>query len=181
MKRNILIISLLLSSVFICFGQKKKKHHSEDPAAKEQTKDTIDYSAIGAPLPYLKVYDKHGRYIYNKDLENDAHLVLMLFNPTCDHCEDQARMFKDNIFLFKKTKLLLIAGDAMMPYMEYFTATTRTEDYPSIRMGVDSSGYIEKTYKQIALPQINIYDKDRKLERIFYGVTPIDTLKQYID
>lgn len=175
MSRKLLIVALLTGLFFTALGQRKKgKDGTTAPGS-------VNYKVAGAPLPSLKIYTREGKYLSEKDLENDAHLFIMLFNPTCEHCEEQAGIFRDNIFRFKNTKLMLLAAPAMGPHLSYFTNNAKIGGYPSIQVGLDSSGYIEKTFLYETLPQINIYDKERKLVRMFNGIVPIDSLKAYID
>lgn len=176
--RNILIVLLLCGSVFVVLAQKKKKD-KQQPAG--STAATINYKEVGAPLPPLKVYTREGKYLTEADIAGNGHLIVMLFNPTCDHCEEQTVLFREHISLFKKTKLVLLAAANMVPHLGYFTNVTKTADYPAIQIGVDSSGYIDKTFRQVTLPQINVYDKDRKLTKMFFGSTPLDSLRQYLD
>lgn len=176
MLRKLMIVTCLLSVVAVAYGQKGKKKNKETVKT-----DTTNYKVLGSPMPDFKMVNRKGEHITNKTLANDAPLVVMMFNPTCEHCEDQTRLFEKNISLFDKTNLVLVAGEMMMPYMEYFENVTRVKEYPAIKYGVDSAGFIDKTFTYDKLPQINIYDKDRKLVRIFTGGVSIDTLKMYIE
>lgn len=159
------------------FAQWRKKNKSTSNVESK----SINYQEIGAPLPEIKFFSKEGKYLTQKDLESEGNLLIMLFNPTCDHCEDQTILFRDNIFLFKKTKIVLVAGSMMKEHLEYFSNNTKISSYPSIQLSVDSCNYIEKVFQYKTLPQLNFYDKNRKLTRIFSGSTPLDSLKQYID
>lgn len=176
MLRKLMIVVCLLGVVMVTYGQKKKKDN-KDAAQASKT----DYKAIGSPMPDFRMVTTKGEHITNKDLANDASLVVMMFNPTCEHCEDQTILFEKNLALFSKTKLVLVAAEMMMPYMEYFENTTNVQNYPAIKYGVDSAGFINNTFTYQPLPQINIYDKERKLVKIFAGGTPIDSLKPYIE
>ena len=90
MFRKLLIITCLSGIVFTTLAQKNRK--SKDLVT---IGDQTEYKKTGAPLPDVRFYSKEGKYITNKDLANDASLIIMLFNPTCEHCEDQARLFKE--------------------------------------------------------------------------------------
>lgn len=171
-------LALLLVFLNPTFAQWRKKNKQVKPNVEAST---TNYQEIGAPLPELKFYSREGKYITQKELEGDGNLLIMLFNPTCDHCEDQTILFRDNIFLFKKTKIVLVAGSMMKEHLEYFTNNIKIGSYPSIQVSVDSCNYIEKIFQYKTLPQLNFYDKNRKLMRIFSGSTPLDTLKKYID
>lgn len=116
----------------------------------------------------------------NEDVDNGANLFVMIFNPTCSHCEDETRLLEKNLSLFKKSKLLLMATPVMQPYLKDFANTMKLRDYPEITLGVDSSGFLNQVFLYQALPQITIYGADRKLLRIYSGEVSIDTLEQFI-
>jgi hypothetical protein len=178
MQRKLLIVACLLAGSFSVFAQKTKSNAAKNAlvAGGEQK----NYKEIGSDLPSLRVYRSDGVFLTNETLKNDAPLIIMLFNPTCEHCEDETMLLRDNIALFKKTNLVLIAAAGMEPYLSYFFNNTKIADVPKIQVGTDSSGYIEKTFRYNSLPQINIYDKNRKLVEVFTGDTPLDALKPYI-
>lgn len=166
MLRNLLIIACLLSTTTV-FAQGTHKK--------------VNYKSIGKPLPPLRVVTMNGKVITNKDVDYHANLVVMLFNPTCEHCQDQTELLEKNIFLFKKSKLLMIAAPSMGPYLQNFITTYHTDQYPNtITVGLDSNHTIDNTFLYESLPQINIYNSDRKLIKIFTGNKPIDSLKRYI-
>lgn len=180
MLRKLSIVSCLLIIGFVAFGQKHKKQ-AKKATGSTVSSDKIDYKAIGSPMPHLNIYRRDGKYLNDENLKNDANLFLMLFNPTCEHCEDETILLKENIFRFKKSKIVLIAAPSMGPYLDYFVNNTKTDSFPSIQIGLDSCGYLDKVFRYETLPQINIYDKDRKLIKVFTSDTPIDSLKQYIE
>jgi hypothetical protein len=177
MQRKLLIVACLLAGSFSVFAQKTKPDAVKDASVAGK----IDYKEIGSELPNLRVYRSDGVFLTNETLKNDAPLIIMLFNPTCEHCEDETMLLRDNIALFKKTNLVLIAAAGMEPYLSYFFNNTKIADVPKIQVGTDSSGFIEKTFRYQSLPQINIYDKNRKLVEVFTGDTPLKALKPYIE
>ncbi len=183
MLRKLLVITLLLSTVAVAYAQKKDRKKKKNKGNTEQVvTDTakIDYKAIGAPLPPLKITTRTGEKLTEKDFAGDGHFLVMMFNPTCDHCQEETTILEKNIDKFKKTKILLVAAPSMIDYLEFYNNVTRYSKYPGIEVGVDSAGFIDKTFNYTALPQINIYDKDRKLIKIFSGVVAFDALEPYI-
>jgi len=115
-----------------------------------------------------------------KDIKCEGNLLVMMFNPTCGHCEDQTERMEHNIALFNKSKLVLMAKSNMSEYLPNFIKNHHISNYFSIYLGVDNSGFMDKTFLYSALPQINVYSPDHKLIRSFAGEVSIDTLKQYI-
>ncbi|HTN46858.1 MAG TPA: hypothetical protein VL098_10970 [Flavipsychrobacter sp.] len=184
MLRKFFFISCFISFVFASFAQKTKKQKNEPrhiDLFTEVNGKKIFYNEIGAPLPPLSIYRRDGKFLTNATLENDAHLIVMLFNPTCEHCENMAATFKKNIDLFKKTNLVLVATGGMFPYLDYFIDNTHIKDISKIQVGIDSSGLVNQTFLYKLLPQVNVYNKERKLEKVFFSDVPIDSLKSYID
>lgn len=120
------------------------------------------------------------KHMTSKEFDNGANLFVMLFNPTCSHCEEETNMLEKNIGLFKKSKLVLMANKVMKPYMADFIKSNHTNEYAPIYVGTDSLGFIDQVFLYQALPQINIYDSDRKLLKIFSGEVSIDSLAKYI-
>jgi hypothetical protein len=144
------------------------------------TNDKTDYHKIGAPMPNIWAVSATGDVITDIMLRNDANLFVMMFNPTCEHCEDMTRDLEKHIGLFKKSQIVLLAAPAMGPYLEYFDKTTHYTQFASLKVGVDSAKFIDRTFNYEPLPQINVYSKDRKLIRSFSGLNTVDSLRPYI-
>ena len=199
MSDKIIINALLL---FAFLGITLQSASGQVKATPKTPEPPVDYHANGAPMPdillitfdsiktvsaghwYHKKEKSTGtlspKLVTGKDLDNGANLLVMRFNPTCGHCEEQTDLFEKNIALFKKSNLVLIANSPMIPYMPDFIRNHHVKEYPKIVIGIDSSGYIGLTNLYSSLPQINIYGPDRKLIRAFCGEVSLDTLKQYI-
>ena len=75
----------------------------------------------------------------------------------------------------------MIANKYMQAYLLNFVRSINVEDYPAIIIGTDSINFIDKIFLYSALPQINIYDGNRKLIKTYTGEVVIDSLKKYIE
>lgn len=195
--RSKLLIGFFLCGFFLAFGQETSDAHTANNV--ESSDSVVDYKKAGAPLPAMRlaVPELSGtaptrkkrelslpdtRVVTEQDLDNGANLLVMMFNPTCGHCEEQADIFIQHISLFKKTKLVFMAGSQMLPYMDHFNRGRDMARFPeTIIMGVDSAQFIEKTFLYESLPQINVYDGERRLLRSFTGLVPIDSLTRYVE
>lgn len=183
MLRKLLVITLLFGTVAVTYAQKKDRKKKKNKDNTEQAaSDTakIDYKAIGAPLPPLQITTRTGEKYTEKDFKKYNNILVMMFNPTCDHCQEETTILQKNIDKFGNTKILLVSAPSMIEYLEFYNNVTRYSKYPELTVGVDSAGFIDKTFTYESLPQINIYDKDRKLVKIFSGVVQYDALEPYI-
>jgi len=120
------------------------------------------------PGPAKKKTKEYGRkeetrtVLTNADVDNGANLFIMLFNPTCSHCEDETAMLEKNISLFRKSGFLLMATPPMKPYLPDFVSLLHVKEYPVFSIGVDSSDYMNDVFLYHA------------------GEVEIDSLKKYI-
>jgi hypothetical protein len=120
-------------------------------------------------------------YITDKDLDNGANLFVMMFNPTCSHCQNATQMLGKNISLFSRSKIVLLAKREMQPFIGDFIKNNNTDSYyPTMYVGIDSSKFIDNVFLYQMLPQINIYNNERRLVKIFTGDVSIDSLQKYV-
>jgi len=194
------LLTAILLSLFSLSASYGQTAQTTQNAAGKYT----DYRRDGAPMPPLvfmsytdtttearalrtiKKYRKMGMdttytVLTEKDFDNGANLFVMMFNPTCLHCEDATFMLEKNIDLFKKSKIILLANKVMADYIPDFSERHHIAHLPPMYIGLDSSGFIDNAYLYQALPQINIYGPDRTLLKIYSGDVPMDSLAQYID
>lgn len=187
---KITFIFYLILCVFSTIAQQKEN--------KAAFAGSIDYQQIGATMPAIKLLTfnslpvpdkknkkKHKPIQFTKiftenDLDSSKNIFVMIFNPTCAHCEEQTERIEKNMADFKKSQFVLMAKTAMESYLSPFIWDHNVGGfYPSIVVGLDSSGFINKTFLYESMPQINIYSKDRKLLHVYTGEILIDSLAQY--
>jgi hypothetical protein len=200
MLRKLLLLLCIISVIYADASP------ATDTADKKAPK--IDYTQIGAPMPEMRLmvcrdtstkasqqsmtgkrkkrknrrHDEATKQVLtNEDVDDGANLFVMIFNPTCSHCQDETIMLEKNIALFKKSQLILMANAGTQQYMSGFFILTHFIPYPAVTVGIDSSGFLEKIFLYQALPQINIYDANRRLLKTFCGEASIENLKKYIE
>lgn len=136
--------------------------------------------SIGSSMPQIKMVTGKMKTYYSHDFKNDYNLFVVMFNPTCGHCLTMTKLIGAHHDLFKNNHVVFLAGDQMMPYLKSYEEETSIYKYPEMIVGVDSSHFVDGAFAFGTLPQINIYNKERKLIKVFNGDTPIDSLKKYI-
>jgi hypothetical protein len=166
----------------------------------------IDYTLIGAPMPFFRLVvldtaekattlkqpkkkKKQGdedkttvvATVTSNNFTNKGNLFVMMFSPTCEHCENETGLLEKNIGLFKEGKLVLMTNPKFKEYLPTFMKKLNTMQYPQLSVGLDDSDFIKETFLYQPLPQINIYNSQRKLIKTFSGDTPIDSLKPYMN
>lgn len=193
----------LLVCACLCSTAKATAQVSLTPVkTTEKQVNEIDYTQSGAPMPPLRIIiqpDTAGKanaapqhrkkankhiaakpVMTEKDFDNQHNLFVMLFNPNCSHCEDVTLLLGQHIKLFKKSNIVLLAAPSMKLNLGDFVSILHTGRFPGMYVGLDSAGFIKNTLLYKQLPQINIYDKHRKLIKTFSGEVTIDSLQAYI-
>lgn len=180
MKKILLSAGLLLSAVLLVQAQQKKKDAKAARKSDAVVMPEIPFRDLGGGLPPLRVVDTGGKSYTAADLRKGNHLFLVMFNPTCGHCQQMAKLMGQHAELFSKSDVLFMAGPAVMDYMNSFYQASSIGLHPEMRVGVDSASAVDQLYNYKMLPQINVYNKERKLVKVFYGDVPLDSLKMFL-
>ncbi len=194
MKRNLLLLGCLLS--FSCLTFAQKKNAKKDPPQEKLTIPgsaslrppvkamdlKFDYKQVNAPMPQFDIFNHQNENITKDVLDAGGNIIMMVFNPVCDHCENQTKLFIDNIDLFKKSRLLLVAAPVQVPNLSYFESNVKFSLYKNLMtVSVDSAKVLDKIFNYVELPQINIYDgKTHRLLKTFNSLQPLDSLRSFI-
>jgi len=140
----------------------------------------VNFKVVGAPIPNFLLKAEDGALYSNKDFKSSKYLLLMMFNPMCGHCDMATDSIKAHLDEFKKAKILLFVYPNHEADMPFFNKNHAIKDYPQMFVGADSFKVTDRLFTYQGLPQINIYNKERKLIKIFQGDIFIDSLKAYI-
>ncbi|NCX96774.1 MAG: hypothetical protein EBX41_10320 [Chitinophagia bacterium] len=206
MKKYLITVTLILATLFVVAKQKKVKQPQKPPVDKSKWVNGLppadtphflppppipqgDFSAIGSPLPpFIGIIPKElikpgmPTTFSNSDIKGKGNLFMMIFDPTCDHCQNQTKMIAENINLFQQSDIFLLASPVFKDYTADFTRIVNASAYPKIHIGVDSIDFVKKIILYNSLPQLNIYNHERKLIKTISGQIPsIDSIRNYIE
>jgi len=188
MIRRILLLSLLACPFFMTAQQKKStkkleeqvRKAKEDAAANEKQQPTKPAATPGAKLPPFQFVTHEGPRMTNQNLVPDQPLLLVLFNPMCDHCQKVAIEVKENIAKFKNMNILFVCG--MNPAVEIpnFIQSTGLENYPMIKIVASPEEFMNQIFESKGIPQIMMYNKDLILQKTFYESIDVDKALMYL-
>ena len=146
-----------------------------------QEKPQESYKEIGSPLPPFLIVDRDGKSHAEAEFNKDGTLFLFMFNPTCEHCINMAKMLGAHEEEFGNSNIYFVAVPDMREQLDFFYEQTGADTFKHITIGIDSIDVVRKLYNFVLLPQLNIYSKDdRKLIEVLSGDIELDTLKSYI-
>lgn len=179
---------LLFSLAFVLFNPFPQL---ADAQTKGIENSEQDYKLMGAPIPHFKIKSSEGKIYTEEDFNTSDHLVLILFNPTCDHCIDLGKEMAEHSKGFPNTDIVYIAANGMDDYLKLFIDQTGLDKVlgKSIVMGTDQtpnagldnslSIFLAQIF-EFRLPQVNIYSKDRKMTYKKSGVIAFQDIVEQI-
>lgn len=125
------------------------------------------------PFKLLKIDSTS--YFTKSDLKKNKPVLIILFNPDCDHCKHEIEeIIKD----MDELKDIQIVMTTMMPFdlMKSFYEKYGLDKFDNVTVGRDFQ-YLLPTFYQIRfMPYLAMYDKKGNLLTTFEGTMKIDDL-----
>ncbi len=134
-----------------------------------------DYKKLGSPLPELRLKTRHGDTLSPLSGKAETPILVFMFNPTCDHCQGVAREMRMRKLDTLGPVIWLASSQMPAGHLEFFNSVTKIDSTRMI-MGIDQSGFLDKTFVYEGLPQLNVYSADKTLLRQYPGEIPLDSL-----
>jgi hypothetical protein len=118
-------------------------------------------------------------YFTKEELSKKSAVMLMLFNPQCDHCQHETEEIIKHIDKFKGIQIVMTTSmpfDAMMT----FRGKYKLAEYKNITVAQDTHYFLPSYYMISNLPFLAFYNKKKELISVFEGSLPIDkVLKEF--
>jgi len=103
-----------------------------------------------------------------EDIKKKTPVMIMLFNPDCDHCREETEELIENIDRFKKVQIIMTT---FMPFEKMISFYTEydLDKYDNIIVGQDYQFFLSTFYMISHLPFHAFYDKKKELISVFEG------------
>jgi thioredoxin-related protein len=143
--KKIIFFALLLISFTTTFAQKTDA--SLPPYKQSPT------------VPPLKLMRADSTFFTVKDLvKKKMGTVVILFSPTCSHCQHQAEEITSHIGDFKDVNFIFSTSYDVKDMKQYIS-DYGLDKFPNITIGYDKGYNMGSFYKIQSLPGIFVYDK----------------------
>ncbi|MBK5273402.1 MAG: redoxin domain-containing protein [Bacteroidia bacterium] len=127
-------------------------------------------------FPLVNLLLKDSTTLFSKDdLPKNTSVLLMIFNPGCEHCQHETEELIKNMDSFKKIQIVMAT---MMPLeeMKAFIEKYKLSEYDNIIVGRDIHYVLPGFYSISNLPYLAMYDKQGKLLSTFEGTMKMEDL-----
>lgn len=127
-------------------------------------------------VPPFKLLETDSVTIFTKDdLKKNKKVLLILFNPGCDHCKHETEELIKHIDDFKKVQIIM-ATTAPFADMKEFYTNFNLARFDNIKTGKDIQSFLPSFFMIYSLPYLAMYDKKGKLISIFEGTMKMEDL-----
>lgn len=143
--------------------------------------DSTGHTAQQAPpttndLPALAVRITDGQAISLREVTGKV--VLIFFNPDCDHCQREAEQIKNRKQLFYEYQVYFISTETVEA-LNGFAKKYELMDDNFLFAQADAAAVFESVGNLPSVPAIFIYDNKRFVKR-FDGETSLDVIQQFL-
>jgi peroxiredoxin len=104
----------------------------------------------------------------------DGKVILILFQPDCDHCQREAKEIKDNMEAFKEYSIYFITAD-QLPAIEKFAKDHDLLNRSNVSFGMTTVENVLNNFGPIPAPSVYIYGA-QQLKHKFNGETSIEKI-----
>jgi thioredoxin-related protein len=151
-----------------CFLGCKEKKEVVAPPVVETTAPAVKNER---PVMHIKLTDGT-----DVDLSaiNDK-LVLILFQPDCDDCQNESKNIQKRIADFKDYKLYFISSYPL-EVIQQFAVDYHLTGLQNVYFGMTTVQDVLNNYGPIHAPSIFVYTKEGKLLKSFSGTTDVEKI-----
>lgn len=142
---------------------------------KEKPKAEATFPEVN-DLPVLTVSNTDGSEVFLRGLTGKV--ILIFFNPDCDHCQHEAQAISENKRAFEGYQMYFISGDSIQNVAKFQNDYNLKE--PNMHLGrADFMNVYNAMGPLNQVPAMFIYN-DRKKIKEFLGQTPIEEIKKFL-
>lgn len=103
-----------------------------------------------------------------EDLAKNQPVLIMVFSPDCDHCQQQMQDLLIDIQAFRDVQIVLATPEPF-DKMKAFHQKFNLSKYPNIRLGRDTKYVLPPFYRMRNLPFLALYNKKWSLITAYDG------------
>ena len=163
-----------------------RKAREQQEAYQQKMRAKIDsvpvtITSTGAAFPQISITTSEGVTITNKNIPADRPVLLILFNPMCDHCQKVANTIREQIETFSNTTVIFITGLNLIGNLNEFIDICKLKNIPNIIVGATDANQSAGLFQGKGIPQVMVYNKAQKLQKIFYETMQTDSTIYYLN
>lgn len=146
---------------------------------------TVSFAQIDTTAPYLKTKSLPDFRLLTIDsvefnqtiLDENKSTIIMLFNPECDHCQQQLDLLL-SIPLVTQTAQIILSSNETQEKNRVFYEKNQLEKYSFIHLGKDFKYFFGAYYQPRTIPVLAFYNPQKQLTLFNQGNTKKKQIEQ---
>jgi hypothetical protein len=131
--------------------------------------------AASDPMPSVSMLLADSSTYSTNQIATGSYTVIMYFRTDCIHCQKETADILKAGAALNGVNILLLTPRPFADLKRY-AAFYKLSDYPNIRAATDRQLEFMKFYKPANVPFLVVFNRDKKLYRIYEGPVPVDSL-----
>ena len=144
-------------------------------AAQNSVDTTPLYKRFPTVPPFNLLQTDSVSFFTKNNLKKNKPVLVILFNPECDHCKHETEEIINHIKELKKVQIVM-ATMAQYSQMKDFYLKYKLGEFSNIKVGQDFQYMLPSFYRVHSLPYLAMYDRKGNLLTTFEGSMKIDDL-----
>lgn len=139
-------------------------------------KEPLKTGLEGKPMPaFSMLLADSTTYLNSATFPGNTPLLVYFFSSACPFCRAQMKDIVENIDDFNGSRIYLVANS--VGDLKAFENRYELGQYQNITVGMDSGYVLQDYFKVNAVPCLAVFNKDKKLTRVFAGKTSVTQLR----
>jgi thiol-disulfide isomerase/thioredoxin len=172
--KKLFLLFILISVTFYSFSQPDSAKKSS--SYNQQENVTLPPYKRFPTVPPLKLLLLDSTSYFTKnDLKKNKPVLIIVFNPDCEHCKHETEALIKNIDSLKNIQIIMAT---IMPFdlMKSFYENYDLQRFQNIIVGKDVQYTLPSFYQMHFMPYLAMYDKKGNLLATFEGAMKIEDL-----
>ncbi len=158
-----------------------QEQQKEVQPAQAEVKDTLKPYQKSTKLPVFNIQLMDSATIFNTyNIPKGKKTALMLFFPDCKHCKRTMKNLIAGMDSLKDVQFYLMTSVHSMTELKKFYEEHHLADFENIKIvGRDYEFFFAPYFGTRVVPDIAIYDENKKFVKLFEGETTVKQLYEY--
>ena len=168
------LLFILISLTFCSFSQADSAKKSSSYSQQENVTEP-PYKRFPTVPPLKLLLLDSTSYFSKNDLKKNKPVLIIVFNPDCEHCKHETEEIIKNIDSLKNIQIIMAT---IMPFdlMKSFYENYDLQRFQNITVGKDVQYTLPSFYQMHFMPYLAMYDKKGKLLATFEGAMKMEDL-----
>lgn len=127
-------------------------------------------------LPYFTILLPDSETVFHsQNITKGKPVVIIYFRPDCPHCQAETKSIIDNIGSLHDFEFYFLSS-ATLSEIRNYQRIFRLDQCSNILIGKDYEHSFRQAFHPASVPYIAIYNKEKKLMKIYYGEAPVTSI-----